>query len=195
LQSTSSDLIILGSAVLGSPPSVIRGGLGGPGGACFDGGDGGDGLVVTEGSAVVSLVQLQPGQGGIPGGDDGDAYIGNVFFDDRFPFLEMTPAAAPGQSFRATISSLTTGAVILLAAGHGGFANVGGIGPPLSVLPGQWFFVLPAGNVSIFSPLTVTLRIPDDPVVRGVPINMQSVVVDALSQLFLSNAVTRVVGG
>jgi hypothetical protein len=183
--------------IVGSEGDVIRGGVGGDSDACYVGGDGGDGLAISSGSALVSRVRLEAGPGGdgIPKGKDGQAYTGNVVRDDRLPFLLASSGASPGKILGVTIDSVVSGALILLAAGQGGFETIAAIGPPLSALPGQWFFVLPAGAIQAGLPLTLSLPIPDDPVVQGLSVNLQAVILSSPSDLFLTNAVTRVIGG
>lgn len=63
----------------------------------------------------------------------------------------------------------------------------------LSALPGQGFLVVPVGTVTPPSDLQVPLVIPDDPLIRGATINLQAVVLSS-EGLFVSNAVTRVIG-
>ena len=83
---------------------------------------------------------------------------------------------------------------VLLGGDHGGFAEVfGSPGPPLGVLPGGRFILLFLGH---FVPLAwhLSLTIPNDISLRGVPLNVQFAMLGDDGVLLLSNAVTAVVG-
>ncbi|MEW6741508.1 MAG: hypothetical protein AB1486_02015 [Planctomycetota bacterium] len=192
----SSHVIILGDEV-----DRIRGGDGGRGGDYMGmGGDGGHGIRVSdEGDAVVSRVTLEGGEGGAgmggsPDGAPGLPAVGNVRFDHRFPFLELT-SLSPGVALQVTVESRPEhGVVVLLVAECSGFIeNPQILGPPLSVTPGGYFFTLPIGHTDADNRVTVGTSFPSDPSLQGFVVNLQAVVLADSGLRLLTNAISRVV--
>jgi hypothetical protein len=184
--------------VLGSETNFIRGGDGSPSqwdgwcGCWVGGGLGGNGLVIMNGSAVVSRVLIEKGEGGNGNGSD---YYGNVVRDDRFAYFDVSDGINPGDQFSLTANDTVSGTFVLLIAQHGGFLNDPGyIGPPFAVIPGGFFFAIPLGVAPAGQDFTRTLQMPSDPAGRGFVIEAQGIILGVDGKNYLTNGVTRVVG-
>jgi hypothetical protein len=195
IHATSSAVI-----VLGADSDAITGGQGGKGAIDIfyqytsKGGQGGDGWHGQ--SLQISKVALVAGAGGpgAPDGDPGLPSVGTVLRADVMPYLGLTPNLVPGGSGTLTLHSINAGTFVALVATQGGFLNPGGIfGPPISAVPGGVFIVLPIGHVGPDSDLNLPFNVPNDPALRGVALDVQSILLADAGGVYTTQAVARVI--
>ncbi|MFO0981452.1 MAG: hypothetical protein U1E76_06805 [Planctomycetota bacterium] len=194
--------------VLGDATDSITGGGGGdshyesPWGYVGPGGDGGDGLhcVVRDGEssvALVSKVGLSGGGGGKgdPNGNGGQAFTGDVTRNDVMPHLALTTDLVPGGSGVLTLHNVVAGSFLILVATQGGFLPVGGIiGPPISAVPGGLFLAVPLPHVGADGSLDLPFVLPNDPDLRGLPLELQAVLLGDDALVYSTQAIARVIG-
>jgi len=186
--------------VLGADTDSIKGGDGGEGtlgvfGYTSKGGHGGDGWRGQ--SLQISKIALVPGAGGpgAPNGDPGLPSEGTALRNDVLPYLGLTPGLVPGSSGTLTLHSVKAGTFVALVATQGGFLNPGGIfGPPISAVPGGAFIVLPIGHVGSDTDLALPFSVPNDPTLRGLALDVQSILLADAGGAYTTQAVARVIG-
>jgi hypothetical protein len=196
-QLAGSDIIVMGSST-----DTITGGKGGN--ACDALGNfrgrGGHGVDVASNDAVtiLSQVTLQGGaQGdtGLVNPTQGDPSVGLVTSDPNLPTLSMSGSLTPGTSVTADLQATEMGVVLFLNSDLSGFFELPGFsGPPLSVLPGNFFNVLNVGGTSPSGQFGVTSPLPLDNSLQGFPLHLQAAFFGQSGDTYLSNAVTRIIG-
>jgi hypothetical protein len=182
---------------IGSVDNLIEGGYGGSGYECGQGGEGGAGFRGY--SALVSLVTVEGGKGGSNGpfsgyADDGPDWDGDLTRLDVIPYLTMTGDLQPGDSVDITLRTVEAGLAALAVSSETGFlVDKSKVGPPLSVIPGGLFLVLPIGHVDSDGTRVVTCTAPADPQLVGFRLHVQGAVVSSTT-IYLTNALSRVLG-
>ncbi|MEW6744382.1 MAG: hypothetical protein AB1486_16640 [Planctomycetota bacterium] len=161
------------------------------------GGDGGDGFHGD--SADVSLVSLAGGAGGDgdPPGGSGQPADGTTRQFDTFPMMTLSGDLRPGATFEIDIDTPIAGTVILLVANHGGSLYLpGNEGPPVGVLPfpGGRFIAVGIGHLNGGAHLGLSLGLPSDPMIAGIPLQSQIALIADAGSVWLSNAAARIIG-
>lgn len=106
----------------------------------------------------------------------------------------MTRDLQPGDDVDLTLRSIDPGIAAFMVSTETGFGvDKRKVGPPLSVLPGGLFLVLPIGQVGEHATRVVTCVAPDDPQLVGFRLHVQGAVVTP-SVISLTNATSRVFG-
>jgi hypothetical protein len=193
----NSQILLLGYD--GRYEHSVRGGDGGdamdPYNDCHAG-DGGDGFFGS--LAFVSMVRLLGGEGGsgqYPGGP-GLPWEGTLTESDVVPYFKMTGDFHPGGAFQLDLDIVYSGGLLFLFADHQGFITVpGNPGPPLGAIPfpGGRFVTFYGGHLGALGHTTVSLVLPNDPGLRGTPVNAQCAVLLDGGGVVLSNSTTHVV--
>jgi hypothetical protein len=159
------------------------------------GGDGGDGF--WGGVAQVSNVTLLGGAGGTGyagNGNPGLPWEGNLTESDVVPYLAMSGNFHPGSTFYLDLDVVDAGALIVVFADHQGFVPIwGNAGPPLGAIPGGRFVTFYGGHLGALGHTTLSLVLPDDHSLSGIPLNAQCAVLLDAGGFILSNATTHVV--
>lgn len=193
LRAANSSIIMVG-------PGQIHGGNGGDGGDDgfgnkTPGGDGGNGF--DGDSGLASRMTFLGGKGGkgSPYGKDGAPWHGTLTEVDVVPYLAMTGGFHPGGAFQLDLDIVDAGALVFVFADHQGFVTVpGNPGPPLGAIPGGRFLTFYGGHLDALGHMTLPLVLPNDPALRGTPVNAQCAVLLDAGGFVLSNATTHVVG-
>jgi hypothetical protein len=175
----------------------VRGGEGGDANMWNDcyGGDGGNGF--SGSSAVVSNVTLLGGAGGegpLSDGKPGQPWDGTLTKADIVPYLAMSGSFRPGGAFQLDLDVVAAGSLVFVFSDRQGFVTIPmNPGPPLGAIPGGRFVTFYAGHLDALGHMSVPLLLPNDPALRGTPVNTQCAVLLDAGGFVLSNATTHVV--
>ncbi|MFO0983743.1 MAG: hypothetical protein U1E76_18765 [Planctomycetota bacterium] len=190
---TSSRSTVIG---MGLMANVIDGGAGGNGYGT-PGGNGGLGIDESGGTVLLSQVTVRGGSGGTgsPPGQDGGDWQGNLQRDDRYPSFDLDGGINPGDMCRLVINATSPGRVVMMLSQFGGYRHDPAfVGPPLSVVPGGFFFSLPLGHANGTDEFVVSAPLPDDPSLEGFLLNVQALILGDDTLSYLTNGLDRVIG-